>query len=200
MVHIIWSISYGPVTPDRCSDLNKNCLISTDPFGPNRIIDRVIIFMFRIGKGNGKFYPNISSDFDMNECPAFWRNRKVKINLLNMKDEEYMKNIRISAFIAIGMDLLVGIGSFIIIWRYTNLRKMWSVSGGGFGKLKFFIMKILLAFGMPIVDTVLGKRILFPKFYRSTWVIYNNNHFFRRIVLWTTGIEITPRPYEPIGD
>ena len=104
----------------------------------------------------------------MNECPAFWRNRKVKINLLNMKDEEYMKNIRISAFIAIGMDLLVGIGSFIIIWRYTNLRKMWSVSGGGFEKLKFFIMKILLAFGMPMVDTVLGKRKLFSKFYRST--------------------------------
>ena len=76
-----------------------------------------------------------------------------------------MDNIRMSAFIAIGKDLVVGIGSFIIIWRTTGLRKMASNSEDklgpfkmcrGFGRFKFFIMKILLGFGMPLVDTALG--------------------------------------------
>ena len=133
--------------------------------------------MLRIGKGNGKFYPNVSSDFDMSECPAFWRNRKVKINLLNMKDEEYMKNIQVSAYIAIALDLLVGISSFMLIWCTTGLRTMWSNSKDqlgpfkmcrGFGKLRFFISKIFLGFGMPLVDTATGKRKLFEKFNRST--------------------------------
>ena len=133
--------------------------------------------MFRIGKGDGKFYPDVTSDFDMADCPPFWQNQKIEINLLNMKDEEYMDNIQQSAFIAIGIDLLVGIGSFINIWRTTGLRTMWSNSKDrlgplklcrGFGKFKFFITKILLGFGMPLVNTVLGKRKLFEKVYRLT--------------------------------
>ena len=133
--------------------------------------------MFRIGKGDGKFYPHVTSDFDMADCPPFWKNRKIEINLLNMKDEEYMDNIQLSAFVAIALDLLVGIGSFILIWRTTNLRTIWGKSEDklgplkmcrGFGKFKFFITKIVLGFGMPLVDTALGKRKLFEKFYRST--------------------------------
>ena len=121
------------------------------------------IFIFRIGL----FYPNLTSDFDMADCPQFWQSRKIEINLLNMKDEGYMDNIRISAFIAIALDLLVGIGSFIIIWRFTNLRTIWSNSEdklgplkmcSGFGKFKFFITKIVIGFGMPLVNTALGKR------------------------------------------
>ena len=113
----------------------------------------------------------------MADCPQFWQTRKIEINLLNMKDEEYMDNIQVSAFIAIALDLLVGIGSFIIIWRTTNLRTMWSNSKDklgplkmcrGFGAFKFFITKIVLGFGMPLVDTALGKRKLFEKFYRLT--------------------------------
>ena len=138
--------------------------------------------MFRIGL----FYPNVTSDFDMADCPPFWQTRKIEINLLNMKDEEYMDNIQVSAFIAIALDLLVGIGSFIIIWRTTGLPTIWSKSKDevgpwslfgcnigpfkmcrGFGKFKFFITKILLGFGMPLGDTALGKRKLFEKFYRS---------------------------------
>ena len=123
--------------------------------------------MFRVGKGNGNFYPNVSSDFDMSECPAFWRNHKVKINLLNMKDEDYMDNIRISAFIAIGMDLLVGIGSFLFIWNCSYMPTVYKnrkdklgpfTLFAGFGRFKFFITKILIGFGLPLVDTVLGKR------------------------------------------
>ena len=73
------------------------------------------MFMFRIGKGDGKFYPNVTSDFDMADCPPFWQTRKIEINLLNMKDEEYMDNIQMSAYIAIALDLLVGIGSFLLV-------------------------------------------------------------------------------------
>ena len=102
----------------------------------------------------------------MADCPQFWQNRKIEINLLNMNEEEYMDNIQVSAYIAIGMDLLVGIGSFIIIWRYTYLRTMWRNSEDklgplkmcrGFGKFRFFITKILLGFGMPLLDTALGE-------------------------------------------
>ena len=103
--------------------------------------------MFRIGL----FYPNVTTDFDMADCPPFWQSRKIEINLLNMKDEEYMDNIRMSAFIAIGMDIVVGIGSFIFIWRTTGLR--WICISNPFK----FITKILLGFGMPFVDTALGK-------------------------------------------
>ena len=122
--------------------------------------------MFRIEL----FYPNVTPDFDMADCPQFWQTRKIEINLLNMKDEEYMDNIQVSAYIAIALDLLVGIGSFIFIWRTTDLRTIWSNSEDklgplkmcrGFGKVKFFITKILLGFGMPLVDTALGKRKLF---------------------------------------
>ena len=136
--------------------------------------------MFRIGL----FYPNVTSDFDMADCPQFWQNRKIEINLLNMKDEEYMDNIQLSAYIAIGMDLLVGIGSIIFIWCvvYQNVFRHckdevgpWSLFGctigpftpfAGFGKFKFFITKILIGFGMPLMDTALGKGKIFYKFCR----------------------------------
>ena len=106
----------------------------------------------------------------MADCPRFWQTRKIEINLLNMKDEEYMDNIQVSAYIAIALDLLVGIGSFIFIWRTSDLRTIWSKSEDklgpmkmcrGFGKIKFFITKIFLGFGMPLVNTALGKRKLF---------------------------------------
>ena len=106
----------------------------------------------------------------MADCPQFWQTRKIEINLLNMKDEEYMDNIQVSAFIAIALDLFVGIGSIIFIWRTTGLRTMWRNSEDklgplkmcrGFGKLKFFIMKIVLGFGMPLWNTALGKGKLF---------------------------------------
>ena len=130
--------------------------ISSNSFGK--------MFIFRIGL----FYPNLTSDFDMADCPQFWQTRKVEINLLNMKDEEYMDNIKVSAYIAIALDLLVGIGSFIFIWCTTGFRDMWRNSGGGFGKFRFFITKIVIGFGMPLVNTALGKRKLFEKNYRST--------------------------------
>ena len=97
-----------------------------------------------------------------------------------MKDEDYMDNMQISAYVAIGLDLLVGIGSFLVVWRFSKMRKVyeksedkfgpWSLFGCsigqfelfvGFGKMKFILFKIILAFGMPLVDTIMGKRKLF---------------------------------------
>ena len=127
--------------------------------------------MFRIGK----FYPNVSSDFDMADCPEFWRNRSIEINLMNLKDEGYLKNLKISAFIAIGLDLIAGISSFVIVWKFTKMRELynkstdelgpWSLFGQslgpfspftGFGKFKFILTNIIL-FAMPLIDTCTGK-------------------------------------------
>ena len=88
-----------------------------------------------------------------------------------------MDNIRMSAFIAISLDLLVGIGSFLYVWNRSDMQTVfrnskdevgpWSLFGctigpfipfAGFGRFKFFVTKILIGFGLPLVDTVLGKR------------------------------------------
>ena len=177
----------------------------------------------------------------MADCPKFWKSTKIQINVLNMGEEDYMDNIEISAYIAVVLDILVGIGSFLIVWRYSDMRKVynnrelvndelgpWSLfgynlgrkrvqgySGGpntlrllpkqwilppsnlrsgrpgtlrlyalppdtddvevlkmrsgvrspvgpfklfpGFGKLKFVCFNIILAFGVPALDTIMGK-------------------------------------------
>ena len=135
--------------------------------------------LFRIGQ----FYPNLTSDFDMADCPKFWKSTKIQINVLNMGEEDYMDNIQISSYIAIVLDILVGIGGFLIVWKYSKLRLVyndreqvndelgpWSLFGcsvgpfkpfDGFGKMKFILLKIILAFGLPLSDTVLGMGILF---------------------------------------
>ena len=91
-----------------------------------------------------------------------------------MREEGYMKNIETSAYAAIGIDILVGIVSFILIWKKTNLQaiymkskdkygpwflsgRCWSLSVGpircftGFGKAT-----IIIGFGMPLFDTISG--------------------------------------------
>ena len=111
------------------------------------------IIMSRIGK----FYPNITSDFDMADCPPFWRNRSIKINQMNLKDQGYLKNLKISSFIAIGLDLIVGVSSGVLIWRYSDMKKVYKRTLG-FGKFKFILTTIIFGFGMPLFDTCTGKR------------------------------------------
>ena len=120
------------------------------------------IFFFRIGK----FYPNVSSDFDMADCPEFWRNRSIEINLMNLKDEGYLKNLQISAFIAISFDLIVGITAGVLVWHNSGMKETYENSENklgpfelfrGFGKFKFILTKIILGFGMPLIDTCTGK-------------------------------------------
>ena len=172
----------------------------------------------------------------MADCPKFWKSTKIQINVLNMGEEDYMDNIEISAYIAVGLDILVGIGGFLIVWKSSEMRLVyndkervndelgpWSLfgcnlgrkrvqgySGGpngtlrlfallslpmtgtyvslpdkeskifvkddvqenvcvspvspftlpGFGKLKFVCFKIILAFGVPALDTIMGKEKL----------------------------------------
>lgn len=123
----------------------------------------------------------------MVDCPVFWQTRKVEIKLLNMQEEDYMDHLQISAFIAIGIDFLVGFGSFLIVWNYSNMPLVykksidelgpWSKFGctigpftpfRGFGKIKFVIMKIILGFGLPLSDTALGKGEIFLKYLRCS--------------------------------
>ena len=119
----------------------------------------------------------------MADCPEFWRNRSIKINLMNLKDEGYLKNLKISAFIAIGFDLIVGISSIVLVWKfsmreaysflcersnfnsYDDKLGPWLLFGlslgpfspfTGFGKFKFILTKIIL-FAMPLIDTCTGK-------------------------------------------
>ena len=199
---------------------------------------------FRIHNGNrietDKFYPNVSSDFDMSKCPEFWRNRKIKINL---QHEKYMDDIQLSGNIAIGLDFLVAIGSVIFILNCSTMMTVcenqkdevgpWSKFGfamgrvrcrevisstpdnkrltqisytitsfkpfAGFGKVIFFVQKIVIGFGIPLVDTILGKRKLFWHFHRSSWVIITLKSFSRlRCLLFTDAIKATARPYSSV--
>ena len=112
----------------------------------------------------------------MADCPEFWKFTKIQINVLNMGEEDYMDNIEISAYIAVGLDILVGIGSFLIVWKSSYMRVYynksedklgpWKLLGCtvgpfssfvGFGKAKFVLLKIVLAFGVPALDTIMGK-------------------------------------------
>ena len=80
------------------------------------------------------------------------------------------------AFIAIVIDAFVGIACFLLVWQFSNLKRLyeksedeigpWSLAGRsigpfipfvGYGKIVFIITKIILAFGLPFVDTFLGK-------------------------------------------
>ena len=120
------------------------------------------IFMLRIGE----FYPNVSPDFDMADCPAFWRNRSIEINLMNLRDQGYLKSLKISAIIAIGFDFIVGITTGVLVWRYSDMKKVYKNSEDqlgplelcrGFGKFKFILFTIILGLGMPLFDTCTGK-------------------------------------------
>ena len=86
-----------------------------------------------------------------------------------------MENIKTSAYVAIGLDVFFGITLFILIWKKTNLQAVlmkskdeygpWSLCGcsvgsirciTGFGKVHFIVMKIIIGFGLPLLDTISG--------------------------------------------
>ena len=100
-----------------------------------------------------------------------------------MREEDYMKNIETTAFAAIGIDILVGIVSVILIWRKTNLQAIymnskdkygpWSLFGRcsvgpvrcftGFGKVRFIVATMIIGFGMPLLDTISGYFKIFVR-------------------------------------
>ena len=131
--------------------------------------------MFRIGV----FYPDLTPDFSYDDCPEFWQNNKININVLNMRKEDYMKNIQISSYVGIALDVIVEIVAFYFVW--FGLKYSWGMRGlyrdsndelgpwllcgryygpfrpfRGFGKFKFILIKIILGFGLSFADTITG--------------------------------------------
>ena len=78
-------------------------------------------FLLRIGL----FYPDVS-DFNMENCPRFWRNRKVEIRLLNLTEAKYMDAILPQTpYIIIATSLLIGIFNFVYVWYSSNLKEVY---------------------------------------------------------------------------
>ena len=99
-----------------------------------------------------------------------------------MGEDGYMENIQASAYVAIAFDVLVGICIFVTVWRQTNMQKIFNDSKdeygpwtfcyylikvgpfkcfSGFGKMHFIIFKVILKFGLPMMDTISGKFLYF---------------------------------------
>ena len=120
----------------------------------------------------GVYYPPLESNFSpIADCPKFWRDKKIKINVLNITNENYIENIQKLAYIGLGINVLVSIACFIIVWRYSRISIAYKNTNGpffelggrqilpGFGKVKFVLVKIILVFGWPLVDSILGKTL-----------------------------------------
>ena len=89
----------------------------------------------------------------------------------------YMENIQASAYVAIVLDILVGIIIFVAVWRKTNMQKIFNESKDefffdlikigpikcfpGFGKIEFIIFQVIPKFGLPMIDTIFGKCLYF---------------------------------------
>ena len=82
----------------------------------------------------------------MSNCPEFWQSQKIKINVMNLTDVESVNINSIAAYVAIGLDLLVGILAFTFVWRNSKMPDVYRNSEDklcglklfrGFGKMKF---------------------------------------------------------------
>ena len=109
----------------------------------------------------------------MTNCPRFWRNRKVEIRLLNLTEAKYMDAILMETpYIIIATSLLIGIFNFVYVWHSSNLKEVYKQikEGDGncvtrlycikeFAKYFFIIVRIIVPFTLPLIDTFLGKSI-----------------------------------------
>ena len=91
-----------------------------------------------------------------------------------MGNENYMKNIQVSAYVGIALDVIVEIFMFYHIWqggmRYVYRLSEdeigpWALFGrsygpfkpfAGFGKMKFILTKIIFGVGLSFADTITG--------------------------------------------
>ena len=90
---------------------------------------------------------------------------------MNLTDVESVNINSIAAYVAIGLDLLVGIVAFTLVWKYSDMPWHYLNSEDklcglklfrGFGKMKFIITKIIIGFGFitgSLLDTIMGKGI-----------------------------------------
>ena len=114
----------------------------------------------------------------MANCPRFWRNRKVEIRLLDLTEAKYMDAILMETpYIIIATSLLIGILNFVYVWHSSNLKEVYKQIGmvskrvtrfncinrinsnRKFAKYCFIIVRIILPFTLPLIDTFLGKSI-----------------------------------------
>ena len=95
-----------------------------------------------------------------------------------MGNENYMKNIQISAYVGIALDVIVEIVAFYYVWRGpssyeydpydeypmmvydTGMRTVFK-NKSQCGKFKFIIIKIIIGFGLSFADTITGEKLLF---------------------------------------
>ena len=157
-----------------CIDLDYNNRLFRNHKLKIKIQKRFFINNFRIGV----LYPNLTADFRENDCPIFWQSKKIEIKLRNIENDYYLKNIQISAYIAIVIDVLVGIVSLIINWRFSDFKTIyrnirtdevglcnWTLplvklilaflNSTGLRKMKF-IFTIILVFVTPMINTIFG--------------------------------------------
>ena len=76
-----------------------------------------------------------------------------------------MKNIQVSAYVGIALDICVEIAVIILVWLFSNMK---TVSNNckdelgpfrlftGFGKIRFVFTRIILGFGLTFADTLTG--------------------------------------------
>ena len=97
----------------------------------------------------GTFYRDSDEPFDpINDCPFFWRDKKIKINPVNFTSEEYMDNIQITAFVGMGLNTAVIVAFFISFW--SKIKKE-----SGCDRLKLFA-KIAYGFFWAFADSITG--------------------------------------------
>ena len=108
----------------------------------------------------GIFYPNEkNSTFNATrDCPPYWRNPKnrITINPVNFTSEDYMANIQVSAYIGMGINILV-----VALWFISFKNKFLKIEGCC-DSFKFG-WKLLIKFLAPLIDSVLGETFLLSR-------------------------------------
>ena len=116
----------------------------------------------------GDFYPPLENFDPQLDCPPFWHRTKVSIKLLNMRSRNYLNDIKLLAFVGIGIDFIVFITCLIFLWYYTCMPKIYEARKDklgpfkcfkGFGKVKFIVTEIILNFGLHLTDSITGKKL-----------------------------------------
>ena len=62
------------------------------------------------------------------------------IKLLNMTNHHYLDDIKLLAFVGIGIDLFVSIACIIFVWNYSCMPKTYERSEDKLGPLKGVIL------------------------------------------------------------
>ena len=94
------------------------------------------------------------------ECPPFWQDKKIKINPLNLGSKKYMDTIQRKAYVAMALNIVAVILSFIVIRKTLEFfcRRNFDKKSGCWDKFKFIGETIILIM-TPVIDSIFGKII-----------------------------------------